>query len=75
MDSPMSAATDDLALVEALAEAWASIDGKAEKFLACKADRAAENNMGHYGGYVAEARELIRRLERRGYTVTPKVPE
>ena len=59
----------DLARAEALAEAWASIEGKGEKYLACKADRNLDETQGYYSGFVCEARELIRRLERRGYTV------
>lgn len=70
----MSTATDEPAAVEALAEAWASIDGKAEKFLACKADRDVEMKGGYYRGYLADAEALIERLERRGYTVVAKPP-
>lgn len=48
-------------MIEELARAWASIDGKADKFDACKADPVLEDDLGHYGGYIAEAQELLRR--------------
>jgi hypothetical protein len=47
--------------IEEIARAWASIDGKAEKFDACKVDPALEEESGHYEGYVTEATELLRR--------------
>jgi phosphoserine phosphatase len=56
---------------EALAEAWASIDGKAEQFKSCKADSEAEDLMGFYEGYLADAQEMIKRLQDRGYKVVP----
>lgn len=59
----------DPAAVEALADAWASIDGKHEEFWACKADPARETLEGYYGGYTEEAAEMITRLERRGFTI------
>jgi hypothetical protein len=62
---------DELARVEAVAEAWASIDGKLEGYFRCKADRSLEDVEGYYLGYIAEAGELIRRIERRGYTLVP----
>jgi len=57
---------------EALAEAWASIDGKLDRFRACKADDALEDVEGHYQGYMVEAEEMIRRLESRGFTVVER---
>jgi len=60
---------DEQAVIEALAEAWASIDGRAVKFRQGKTDQAVEDEFGHYQGYMAEAAELIRRLEKRGYTI------
>lgn len=57
--------------VEALAESWASIDGKLERFRACKADAAVEQVEQCYGGYISEAEEMIRRLERRGFALVP----
>lgn len=57
---------------EALAEAWASIDGKLERFRACKADPELDNTEGRYQGYMCEAEEMIRRLEKRGFTVVRK---
>ena len=63
--------------VEAVAEVWASIDGKLEKF---RDERAIVNGPfatssivkdGHYAGYMAEAEEMIDRLRERGFDVTP----
>lgn len=57
---------------EALAEVWASIDGKADRFLANRADRSLDRTDGSYPGYLYEAEEMIRRLEKRGFTVVAK---
>lgn len=54
-----------LGAVEALAEAWASIDGKLDEFRAAN----GEDVTGHRDGYLIEAAEMIERMERRGYTV------
>jgi len=63
--------------IEALAETWASIDGKLEEF---KRERVIANGSfatssvvgaGHYLGYTAEAEEMIRRLRTRGFDVLP----
>lgn len=59
---------------EALAEAWASMDGKLEKFRACKADPVLEDEMGHYEGYLADAQSMIERLKARGFDVLPAIP-
>ena len=52
--------------VEAVAEAWASIDGKLDEF---KGGKCGFDHLGHYEGYLTEARELITRLERRGFKI------
>lgn len=57
--------------IEALAEAWASMDGKLDRFRACKADAALEDVDGSYGGYMHEAAEVKRRMEARGFTIVP----
>lgn len=58
--------------VEALAEAWASIDGKLEAFRAGKGAAKLEDEPGgHYSGYMAEAHELSERLLARGFIVVP----
>jgi hypothetical protein len=63
--------------IEAVAEVWASIDGKLEKF---RDERAIVNGPfatsmivkdGHYAGYMVEAEEMIDRLRARGFDVTP----
>ena len=70
-------AREQRSAVEALAEAWASIDGKLEEFRTEKA--IAEGQFattsivmnGHYAGYMAEASEMIDRLRARNFDVTP----
>ena len=52
--------------IEALAEAWASLDGKLEEFLA---GRTGEDTEGDYHGYLSDAAELAKRLEHRGYLI------
>lgn len=54
--------------IEALAEANASMNGKLDQFRAGKDGR---DDAGHYDGYMTEAREVLRRLESRGFTVEP----
>ena len=56
---------------EALAEAWASIDGKLDEFRAGKTAPNIEDFGGHYEGYMAEAEEMMRRLQSRGYHIVP----
>ena len=58
--------------VEALAESWASIDGKLQRF---RDDKAApitsRNGMpdGTHQGYMAEAATMIERLRYRGWVL------
>ena len=52
--------------IEALAEAWASLDGKLDEFLA---GRAGKDTEGDYHGYLSDAAELAKRLEHRGYAI------
>jgi hypothetical protein len=68
----------ELTKEEALAEAWASIDGKLDAFRREHArsrvaplDREEDGYTGHYEGYMAEAEEMIVRLRARGYVITP----
>jgi hypothetical protein len=56
---------------EALADAWASIDGKLDKFRAGKDLHIEEQPGGHYEGYMADAEELARRLKKRGFVIVP----
>ena len=59
-------------IIEALADAWASVDGKAEKFRAGKGAASIEDEPGgYYSGYMSDASELAKRLLKRGYTITP----
>lgn len=50
---------------KAVAEAWASIDGKLNSF------NAVGDPNGHYDGYMYEAGELLRRVEARGWKLVP----
>jgi hypothetical protein len=50
-----------LVSTEAVARAWASIDGKLNDFDACKADPELELEMGLYEGYVSDAESLLNR--------------
>lgn len=56
---------------EALADAWASIDGKLDDFRAGKGKPIDEQPGGRYDGYIADAEEMIRRLGRRGFKIVP----
>src|SRR5947207_3046764 len=58
-------------MIEALAEAWASIDGKTERF---HKGRCGEDEDGTFEGYCTEARELVRRLAQRGYFIVKAPP-
>jgi hypothetical protein len=49
--------------IEALAEAWASLDGKLDEFL------AGRGGEGDYHRYLSDAAELAKRLEHRGYLI------
>lgn len=57
--------------IEALAEAWASIDGKRADFIRGKVDRDWDDAHGSYEGYMAEAKEMTKRLAVRGYEIVP----
>ena len=64
---------DDRA-VNALAEAWASIDGHLEAYhreRAGNSETSSHPYEGRYDGYQAEAHEMINRLRERGFDVTP----
>lgn len=64
-----------LTAVDALADAWASIDGKADEYRAGRnAASITEEPGGHFSGYQYEASEMIRRLEKRGFVVVPAKP-
>lgn len=59
--------------VDALAEAWASIDGHLEAYRRERDGNVfnPSENEGRYDGYQAEATEMINRLRKRGFDVTP----
>ena len=57
----------DTAECEALAETWASIDGRLKSF---EDGRTGADHDGRYAGYLVEAAEMIRRLRSRGFDVT-----
>lgn len=52
------------ATIEDLARAWASMDGKRDKFDAEKGMSAADAVYGHYLGYICEAEEILERAAR-----------
>lgn len=58
--------------IHAVAEAWASIDGKLPDFKREQANPFQVNDTGTYLGYLAEAQEMIRRIEARGFTVVAR---
>lgn len=56
---------------EALADSWASIDGKMKQFRRCKNGDELEDTEGYYQGYLCDAEEMERRLKVRGYEIVP----
>ena len=58
--------------IKALAEAWASLDGKLDEFLT---GRRGEDTEGDYHGYLSDAAELAKRLEHRGYLIVRAPPD
>ncbi len=60
--------------INAVAQSWASIDGKLECF---ESERDVANDAsilsqgGYYEGYLTEAAELVRRLATRGFKIVP----
>lgn len=54
---------------EALARAHASIEGRLDEFDMCKSDPDAEDRLGRYGGYMAEADQMRRVMRRHGYFI------
>ena len=63
------------AAIEAIADAWASIDGRMGSFRAGKGKPRSDAAGGHYDGYILDATSMMERLEQRGYTVTPIAKE
>lgn len=59
------------AMIEAVADAWASIDGKLDDFRAGKGKNFSEQPGGRYYGYLEDAKELVARIEKRGFCVKP----
>jgi hypothetical protein len=57
--------------VQAVAEAWASCDGRLEAFRACSENPAREASEGRCAGYLVDAEALIARLYERGFVVMP----
>jgi hypothetical protein len=60
--------------VEALAQAWASIDGKLDAYqreagMSVTEHAADPGFTGHWAGYQEESAEMIRRLRKRGFTL------
>lgn len=70
-DCPAKVTTDQAKAIEALAESWASQDGRTERFFACKASQELDDKDGAYSGYMADAQSLLERVQRRGFTLVP----
>ena len=62
---------EDNGHVHALADAYASIDGRLYAFRK-GIGRPVEAFGGHYAGYLSEADEMIQRLDTRGYIIVRK---
>jgi hypothetical protein len=65
----------DDATVGALAESWSSMIGELETFLSERQNVSPQNPespTGTYEGYMADAEELLKRLEERGYRLVKK---
>lgn len=59
--------------VSALAEAWASMDGRLDHFIRERDGKVGPKDRGYRGsyiGYLADAEELQKRLLKRGFKVT-----
>ena len=56
--------------IEALADAWATLDGKKEQRDKCKQDTELESNLGYDRGYFCDAQGLLEILEDKGLTLT-----
>lgn len=58
--------------VDAVADAWASIDGKVDEYRAGRSvSSIVDEPGGHFGGYQADAKELIERITKRGFVLVP----
>lgn len=71
IDKPNRPMTD---ATHALAESWASIDGKLDQFSREAAGEITDEHpafTGAYEGYIADAGELIERLAKRGFKIVP----
>ena len=62
------------AAVEALAESLAGRGGYLDDYRECRENAARDKIRGHYTIFVADALGLLAALRRRGYTLTPIVP-
>lgn len=55
---------------EALAEVWATMDGKREEFAYGKTDRKTDEwHGGYYAGYMADAEGMIEGLREKGFVL------
>lgn len=60
---------------EALADAWASIDGKARLFRSGKGKPLDSRAGDCFTGYLFDAQELRNRLRKRGFVLSPAPPQ
>ena len=71
---PAPERTPGQSAIEAVAEAWASIDGRLEQFRAEREmapDDPRRQKSGRYDGYMVEAEELLKRIRARAYILVP----
>lgn len=61
---------EDFKALEALAEAMASIGGNGTEFRQGKNSPDYDQLVGHYEGYMSQAEEVRRLLEKRGFTIS-----
>lgn len=59
-------------VVRAVAKAWASMDGKSVLFCECENDSELDGKIGVFEGYCADAEEIIKRIEDRGFVIVRK---
>lgn len=66
---------ESMTATSAVAEAWATMDGKLEAYKAgANVNTLAEEPGGHFSGYQADAEELIRRIAERGFILVRTKP-
>lgn len=73
MSESMVERVDSPALI-AIAEAWASIDGKLDEFRGAMCSPEVDARTAHFSGRMEDARELLARTQKRGFALVPLEP-